>query len=863
VDFDNHASLAENRPARRDDPPDPPKPPHSTAGVHGAANAEPAATRQGNHANGSHDADVAALMPQVARLLRGEPNKALSSQTELRYGSHGSLSISLPKGTWYDHEEDRGGGVLDLIARETGRERKSDCLAWLRENGIEPNSRNGLEPKPSKRRVLARYNYHDASGAVRYQVERLKPKTFRQRRPNPSANGDWTYNLKGVDPLPYRLPEVIEAVARGRSVVIVEGEKDADALAGLGMVASCNSGGAGRWQRPLTKHFKGATVVIIGDNDEPGRRHVQHVATELDGTARSIRVLDLAQHWPDCPPKGDITDWLAADRTPEQLIELLAKAVPWSGEGVPGEKKPKVGRPPKTPKPGCPEIRLVRGERPRVVDEALTIISSRADLYERGGELVRVAGGGVEPVGPDLLLDYLDRHVNFRGSRRVRDDEIWETRDAPEWLGRRVAAKRVDAVLPSLRAVITAPTMRRDGSLLDSAGYDPATALYLMGGEGAWPGVPVFPTKAALQEAAKTVWKPFAEFPFVDDVARGAMLSTVLTAVMRQSLDGAPGTIFDAPAAGTGKTLLGFLVQALTGMPRQAIPECRDEDEVRKRILSTLRTGQPCMLLDNIRGQFGSASLEAMLTTDVYSDRLLGGSRMLTLPTSVMVMISGNNFRPAGDLWRRLLTVRMDAGIEAPERRSFSFEPFSHCRDNRQRIVAAALTLLRGFVAEGSPRTMPDRLASFDEWDCRIRQAVLWISSAGLMPEGAAVADPVGSIERAKKDEPERQKLGALLTLAHGVKRDTQWRVADLVGEARQAITQPTFAPEQVKALHSVLMEIAGERGEVNPRVLGRWIERQQMRRCGGLWVKRAGERWKTALWQVCGAPDPEATPAA
>jgi hypothetical protein len=85
-------------------------------------------------------------------------------------------------------------------------------------------------------------------------------------------------------------------------------------------------------------------------------------------------------------------------------------------------------------------------------------------------------------------------------------------------------------------------------------------------------------------------------------------------------------------------------------MERQAIPDCRDEEEIRKRLLSTLRSGLPGVLFDNIRGQFGSSALEAMLTTEQYTDRLLGGSKMLTLSTAVLVLFSGNNFRPSGDL---------------------------------------------------------------------------------------------------------------------------------------------------------------------------------------------------------------------
>ncbi len=296
-----------------------------------------------------HDTDFASLMPRVALELSGEPNKALSTKTELRYGNHGSLSICLPDGTWYDHEEDRGGGVLDLIARETGRERKRDCVAWLHENGIAPSSQSDLGPKPNKRRVLSRYDYPDASGVLRYQVERLEPKTFRQRRPSPSANGEWVYDIKGVEPLPYRLPEVTNAIGRGWTIVIVEGEKDADALAGLGVVASCNSGGAGKWQPALTQHFKGAQVVIVGDNDLAGRKHIRQVAEALATVAASVHTLDLSEHWPQCPDKGDISDLIASGGTPHQLSELLAKAVVWSPTGRLAEKALHGGKNPQNP----------------------------------------------------------------------------------------------------------------------------------------------------------------------------------------------------------------------------------------------------------------------------------------------------------------------------------------------------------------------------------------------------------------------------------------------------------------------------------------------------------------------------------
>jgi hypothetical protein len=303
----------------------------------------------------------------------------------------------------------------------------------------------------------------------------------------------------------------------------------------------------------------------------------------------------------------------------------------------------------KTPNSGAPRIRLVRGERARVTDEAAALLRERGDIFERGGELVRIAADGIEPVADDWLLDYYDRNAALVGSRKQGDDLIDEPRDAPQWLGRRITAKRGERGLRELRSVITAPTMRADGTLLAMPGYDLATGLLLVAASR-HPVIPDRPSNDELRAAAATLWRPFADFPFVDTTARSVMLAAILTAVVRQTLGLAPAFSFDAPTAATGKSLLGFCLLAVCGMERQAIPDCRDEEEIRKRLLSTLRSGLPGVLFDNIRGQFGSSALEAMLTTEQYTDRLLGGSKMLTLSTAVLVLFSGNNFRPSGDL---------------------------------------------------------------------------------------------------------------------------------------------------------------------------------------------------------------------
>src|SRR5690348_7946010 len=121
-------------------------------------------------------------MAAVATALLGEPNKALSTKDRLRYGNHGSVEINLAKGAFFDFEEEIGGGVLDLIKRIKGLE-GGDALDWMREIGCPLDEPNGhAHDTSAPRRIVAAYDYVDESGDLIFQVVRMEPKTFRQRR---------------------------------------------------------------------------------------------------------------------------------------------------------------------------------------------------------------------------------------------------------------------------------------------------------------------------------------------------------------------------------------------------------------------------------------------------------------------------------------------------------------------------------------------------------------------------------------------------------------------------------------------------------------------------------------------------------
>jgi hypothetical protein len=180
-------------------------------------------------------------------------------------------------------------------------------------------------PVQSRRRtIVATYDYRDETGALLFQACRYEPKDFRSRRPIGSA---WAWNLTGVRRVPYRLPELL-AADPSAIVLIVEGEKDTDRLAGLGFVATTNVGGAGKWRPEYGEPLRDRRIVILPDNDEPGRAHAAAVATSLAGIAASVAIVEL----PGLPPKGDISDWLDRGGEVAVLHRLIA------AESVPGRE---------------------------------------------------------------------------------------------------------------------------------------------------------------------------------------------------------------------------------------------------------------------------------------------------------------------------------------------------------------------------------------------------------------------------------------------------------------------------------------------------------------------------------------------
>jgi replicative DNA helicase len=174
-----------------------------------------------------------------------------------------------------------------------------------------------------ERNVQAIYDYTDEVGTLLYQVLRYYGKEFKQRRPS-GEPGSWIWGLGDVRRVPFRL----EKVRHADFVAICEGEKDVLSMERIGMVATCNNGGAGNFRPELAQYLVGKHVAVFPDNDQSGREHALKVAALVAPGAKSVKIVEL----PGLPAKGDVTDFIDAGGTVEDLRELYRKAQQWSPE---------------------------------------------------------------------------------------------------------------------------------------------------------------------------------------------------------------------------------------------------------------------------------------------------------------------------------------------------------------------------------------------------------------------------------------------------------------------------------------------------------------------------------------------------
>jgi hypothetical protein len=229
------------------------------------------------------------------------------------------------------------------------------------------------------------------------------------------------------------------------------------------------------------------------------------------------------------------------------------------------------------------------------------------------------------------------------------------------------------------------------------------------------------PNDQAVERAVGSIKEMYDGFPFVDHASRANMFALLLTPILRRAIRGCvPLALIDAPAAGTGKSLLAETVALIitgTNAVMQPAPT-RDEEELRKLLTAVLSAGYSLSILDNVASTVASPNLARAVTASVWSDRILGQSRTIDLPQQTVFVITGNNITLGGDIPRRSYWIRLDAQDAQPWQRSgFKIPNLKNwILENRAELVGALLTIARSWYAAGQPKGEAPILGSFEEW---------------------------------------------------------------------------------------------------------------------------------------------------
>ena len=233
------------------------------------------------------------------------------------YDEHPSCSIKRELGVWFCHRCKKSGTVIDLVMATKGYDNPIKAVNYLAEKyGIDISGYQPIDNLNEEKET--EYIYTDLKGSPVHKTIRKPDKTFSQQK---FTDGKWEWGLEDTKLILYNLPAVNKAIKSGETVFVVEGEKDADLLTKNGLTATTNALGAGKWKESYTNTLIGGNIVLIPDNDLPGKQHAKQIAEGLSGKVNSLKLLELT----GLEVKGDVSNWFSQNRNKVELLSLAEK----------------------------------------------------------------------------------------------------------------------------------------------------------------------------------------------------------------------------------------------------------------------------------------------------------------------------------------------------------------------------------------------------------------------------------------------------------------------------------------------------------------------------------------------------------
>jgi hypothetical protein len=509
---------------------------------------------------------------------------------------------------------------------------------------------------------------------------------------------------------------------------------------------------------------------------------------------------------------------------------------------------------------GRPEI-IVDVDEPRVNDEAIQALAGKP-IFQRGGSLVQIVRDADPPRGVSRPKDSpriaAVRPARLRELLAASADWVKPAGEGefvpchpPDWCVKAIEARGQWSEIRPLEGVVEWPALRRDGSVVQTPGYDPASGL-LYEPQIEFPPIPENPGRAEALQATATLLDVVCDFCFEKPVHRAAWLAAVLTPFARFAFHGpAPLNLIDANNRGAGKSLLADVTAAIISgrdMARATAPS--DDTEFRKLVTSLAICGEPFILLDNVAGTLGSPAFDAALTATAWSDRVLGKSEMVCgVPLRATWYATGNNAILLADTARRSLHIRLKTNEEKPEERSGFKYPrlLEWVKEHRPHLVKAAITVLRAYCLAGRPDMRLRPWGAYEAWSDLIRQAIVWVD----MP------DP-GDTRQELATQAEFEAAAWRRLIDGWEQKDPDgsgMTVSDILREVESYQNPKTQIPmpEDLKKIHDALVELAPSKGgkSLNARSIGmkflhvrqkvidgRYMEKREDK-LGNLWFVR------------------------
>ena len=506
----------------------------------------------------------------------------------------------------------------------------------------------------------------------------------------------------------------------------------------------------------------------------------------------------------------------------------------------------------KTPAAAATTIRIVKGEIARVVDEAeaaLLAVVDAAPIMVRAGMLVQPIvdrlpashGRKTEVVllrrlTAANLIYLLNKHaatfVQYDGRSKT-----WLKTDPTPAIATQLLEKG-RWQFPKVAGVTNAPTLRPDGTILDSPGYDPATQLwYHPDSQLVLPQLCAAPTREQAEQALKLLTDLLTGYPFDSNVDRSVALAAILTPVLRGAFDVVPMNLLRAPDAGTGKSYLVDLVSIIArGQLCPVVTDVKSIEEMEKRLGALVLEGASMASLDNCSSDIGGDLLCQITERRLIYIRILGLSRDAGMRMARRaVRDRDTTSRSCSDMARRGLTANLDAKVERPELREFSFDPIERVLADRGSYIAAAITIARAYITAGGPKVCGP-LGSYEQWSRLVRSPLIWLGQA----------DPTKSMDEAREEDPVRRAeqdlimiwrtqlgAGATYTAAALIKKANQRQTANHFHESGWAYPQ----------LRELLVQQAGTpHGDIDAQRVGNWLMSIRGRVYDGYCIERVKE---------------------